>query len=64
MMEFLYVYDTRGTYQYSAGILVLTQKNILRPVFELDVITIPPRSGDLRNTRFVFSWSHLDQVEK
>ena len=25
-MEFLHIYDTRGTYQYSAGILVLMQK--------------------------------------
>ena len=33
-------------------------------VVELDVTTIPPRSADLRSTRFVFLWSHLDQVEK
>ena len=33
-------------------------------VFLIDFSTcIPPRSGDLRNTRFVLSWSHLDEVE-
>ena len=41
------------TYQYSAGILVRMQKSMLFSVFLLDVST-PPRSGDLRNTRFVF----------
>ena len=43
-MDFLHIYDTRGTYQYSAGILVLTQKNIFFLLL-LDVSTIPPRSG-------------------
>ena len=61
------MYDT--WYQYSAGILVLKKgkKSYFGKyvsVFLLDVSTIPPRSRDLRNTRFVFSWSHLDQVEK
>ena len=56
---------TRGTYQYSAGIILeLMQTIIYISVYELDVCTIPPRSGDLRNTRFVFSWSRLDKVEK
>ena len=61
-MEFLHIYDTRGTYQYSAGILVRMQKIVFFfPVLLLDV-SRPPRSGDLRNTRF--SWSHLDEVKK
>ena len=48
-MEFLHIYDTRGTYQYSAGILVRMQNQ-----FFFSVSTIPPRPGDLRNTRSFF----------
>ena len=40
------------------------QKIIIFSVFLLDVSAIPPQSRDLRNTRFVLSWFHLDQVEK
>ena len=64
---------TRGTNQYSAGILVLlltliVQKITFFSVCLLDVSILPP-SGDLRITRFVLSWSHLadphlDKVEK
>ena len=32
-MEFLHIYDTRDTYQYSAGILVQMQKIILQVFF-------------------------------
>ena len=34
-MEFLHKHDTRGTYQYSAGILALMQKNFFFSVFNL-----------------------------
>ena len=49
------------TSQYSASILILL--HFFFSAFLLDV-SIPPRSGYLRNTMFVFSWSHLDEVEK
>ena len=63
-MQFLHKNDTRGTYQYSARILVLIQKSNFVSVFLL-YVSIPPQSGDLpNNTRFVFLSSHLDQVEK
>ena len=53
-MEFVHIYDTRGTYQYSAGILVRMQKIVLFRFFAWCI----PRSGDLRNTRFVYSRKH------
>ena len=64
------MYDTRDTSTQLAYSHQQMQKIIYTPeyiflsVFLHDVSTIPPRSGDLQKTIFVFSWSHLDQVEK
>ena len=44
-MEFLHVYDTRGTYQYSAGILVLMQKSYFVLFFNLMLVRYVPGLG-------------------
>ena len=63
-MEFLHIYDTWYVRVLSWHTRTNAKNHVLFSAFLLDVSTIPPRSGDLRSTIFVFSWSHLDQVEK
>ena len=44
-MEFLHIYGTRGTYQYSAGILALMQKHVDLSVFNLMLVRYLPGLG-------------------
>ena len=57
-MEFLYICDTWHVPVGSWHSRTNAKHNIYILFVLLDVrSTIPPRPGDLRNTRYVFSWS-------